>query len=318
VAFQAITLGWLARCLAELGEFDESIDAGRRGVALAEEVGSPYIMAAAYSGLGYGWLVKGDLPAATRVLERACSVSREANLALYRPQAVRFLGAAYLFAGRIEEGVALVRAAADEVESKKLLMQHAVVLGVLGEACLLAGRTDEAAAAAHRALSLAQERGQRGDAAAALYVLGEAAARGALDSGDPEQHYLTAIALSGELGMRPLLARAHLGIGRLYFRSGARDRAEDHLLIATRQFITSDMPLWLRQATMTLSELGHVLIVDRGQPMLYDYLSRFVGTGEPIRIVLDTPADRPRIGDEMHREHVELMLRSHGLSISEG
>src|SRR5262249_28311789 len=306
----------LARCLAELGEFEESLDAGRRAVAFAEELGSPYSMAAACSGLGHGSLVKGDLPAATRVLERACSVAREANLALYRPQAARLLGAAYLFAGRIEEGVALVRTAAAEVESKKLLMQHAVVLAGLGEACLFAGRADEAATAAQRALSLAQERGQRGDAAAALYVLAEAAAQGALESGDAEHHYLAAIALSSELGMRPLLARAHLGIGRLYLHTGARDQAEDHLLSATREFIAMDMPLWLRQATTALRELGGVLIVDRDQPMLYDYLSRFVDTGESIRVALDTPADRPHIEGEAHRQHVDLMLRSHGLSIS--
>ena len=30
--FQSITLGWLARCLAERGEFEESVDAGRRAV----------------------------------------------------------------------------------------------------------------------------------------------------------------------------------------------------------------------------------------------------------------------------------------------
>ena len=315
--FQAVTLGWLARCHAELGNFEESIGAGLRAVSLAEELGSPYSMAGACIGLGYGYLLKADISAASRVLERACSVSREANIALYRPQAARLLGAAYLLAGRIEEGLSLVRTAADEVESKKLLMQHAVVLTVLGEACLFAGRVDEAATAAKRALSLAQERGQRGDATAALFVLAEAAAQGALESGDAEHHYLTAIALSGELGMRPLLARAHLGLGRMYLRAGARDHAEDHLLSAAREFIVMDMPLWLRQATTALSELGRLLIVDRAQPMLYDYLSRFVGVGESIRVVLDTPADRPRIDGEAHREHVDLMLRSHGLSITD-
>jgi class 3 adenylate cyclase/tetratricopeptide (TPR) repeat protein len=314
--FQAITLSWLARCRAELGEFEESLDAGQRAVALAEELGSPYSMAAACLGLGSGLLIKGDASAAIRVLERASNVAREANLALYRPQAARLLGAAYLFAGRTEEGLALARTAADEVESKKLLMQHAVVLGVLAEVRLFAGRADEAAEAAQRAFSLSQERGQRGDAAAALFILAEAAAGGAVESGDAEQHYLAAIALLGELGMRPLLARARLGLGRLYLRTGSRDRAEDHLLSATHDFIAMDMRLWLRQATTTLSELGDVLIVDRDQPMLHDYLSHFLGTDAPIRVVLDTPADRSRIEDEAHRERVDLMLRSHGLSIA--
>ena len=131
-------------------------------------------------------------------------------------------------------------------------MQQAAVLALLGEACLFADRVDEASTTAQRALALARERGQRGDAAAALYVLGEAAARGSLDIDKAEHHYLAAIALAEELEMRPLLARCHLGIGRLYLRAGDRDRAEDHLLTATRLFSAMDMPLWLRQAASSL------------------------------------------------------------------
>jgi tetratricopeptide (TPR) repeat protein len=255
-AYQAMNLTWLARCLADLGEFEEGVDAGRRAVALTEELGSPYNLAACCIGLGYVSLVRGDLDAAGPVLERACSVAREANLTLLRPQATRFLGSAYLLAGRIDEGIALVRAAAEEVESRRLLMQQAAVLALLGEACLFADRVDEASTVAQRALTLARERGQRGDAAAALYVLGEAAARGPLDIDKAEHHYLAAIALAGELEMRPLLARDHLGLGRLYLRTGDRDRAEDHLLTAMRLFRAMDMPLWLRQAVSSLSELG--------------------------------------------------------------
>ena len=251
-AHQAISLAWLARCLAELGEFDEGVDAGRRAVALAEGLDMPYSLTAACIGLGYICLVKGDLDAAGPVLERATKVSREANLTLLRPQATRFLGRAYLLAGRIDEGVALVRAAAEEVESRQLLMQQAAVLALLGEAYLFADRVDEASTTAQRALSLARERGQRGDAAAALYVLGEAAAHGALDIDKAEHHYLAAIALAEELEMRPLLARCHLGIGRLYLCAGDPDRAEDHLLTATRLFSAMDMPLWLRQAASSL------------------------------------------------------------------
>ena len=141
-----------------------------------------------------------------------------------------------------------MRAAAEEVESRRLLMQQASVLALLGEACLFADRVDEASTTAQRALTLARERGQRGDAAAALHVLGKAAARASLDIDKAEHHYLAAIALAEELEMRPLLARCHLGLGRLSLCAGDRDRAEDHLLTATRLFSAMDMPLWLRQA----------------------------------------------------------------------
>jgi tetratricopeptide (TPR) repeat protein len=165
---------------------------------------------------------------------------------LLRPQATRMLGAAHLAAGRVEEGASLVRAAADEVESGRLLMQQAAVLAMLAEACFAAGRMDDAAKAAHRALSLARERGQRGDEAAALRVLG--------DVDNAEHYYLAAIALARELEMRPLLARSHLGIARLYLRTGERERAGPHLDIALQLFAANDMPVWLRQAKASLGE----------------------------------------------------------------
>ena len=123
------------------------------------------------------------------------------------------------------------------------------MLALLGAAYLCANRVDEASTTAQRALGLAQERGQRGDAAAALHVLGEAAVRASPDIDKAEHHYRAAIALAEELEMRPLLARNHLGIGRLYLGAGDRDRAEGHLLTATRLFSAMDMPFWLRQAT---------------------------------------------------------------------
>jgi tetratricopeptide (TPR) repeat protein len=319
-AFQAITLGWLARGLAERGEFEEALDAGRGAVALAEGIGSPYSLAGACIGLGYSSLVKGDLHAAGSVLERACSVAREANLTLLRPQATRLLGGAYLLAGRIDEGVALVQAAADEVESRRLLMQHAAVLALLGEACLSADRVDEATTAAQRALILAQERGQRGDAAVALRVLGDASARGPLDVEKAERHYLGAIALANELEMRPLLARSHLGIGRLYLRARDRVRAEDHLLLATRLFIAMDMPLWLQQSVTSLSELGRLLIVARDKRDLYEYLSRALAPDGRLSVVLDDEHElaggRPGREDAKERQRVEAMLQSQGLSIT--
>jgi tetratricopeptide (TPR) repeat protein len=257
-AFLAINLAWLARSLAELGEFEEGMDAGYRAVSVAEEVGSPYSLAIACLGLGNIALLKGDLDAATPVLERALNVARDAKLALLRPQATRLLGGAYMQAGRTDEGLTLVRAAADEVESRRLLMQHASVLCMLGEASLAAGHLDDASTAARRAVDLALERGQRGDAATALHVLAEAAARASRDDDAAEKRYVETLALAEELGMRPLLARSHLGIGRLRAQAGDRERAEHHLLEAERLFTLLDMPLGVARARSSLHELRPV------------------------------------------------------------
>jgi tetratricopeptide (TPR) repeat protein len=252
-AHQAISLAWLARCLAEIGEFDEGVAAGRRAVTLAEGLESPYSLTAACIGLGYICLVKGDLDAAGPVLERACSAAREAKLTLLGPQATRLLGGAYLLAGRIDEGVALVRAAANEVESRRLLMQQAAVLALLGEACLFASRLGEASTVGQRALTLARDGGQRGEEAVALRVLGDIAAHpDQFDAESGEIHYRQALALAEELGMRPLVAHCHLGLGKLYRRAGKRQEAQEHLITATTMYREMDMRFWLEQAEAEL------------------------------------------------------------------
>jgi tetratricopeptide (TPR) repeat protein len=255
--FQAITLAWLARCLADLGEFEEGVEAGRQAVALGEELGSPYSLVATCVGLGYTYLVRGDLDAAGPMLERARNISREANITLYRPQSTRFVGSVYLLTGRIDEGIVLVQAAADEVESKQLLVQHAAGLALLGEAYRLGDRVDEALTTAERALALATERGQRGDAAAALYVLGDIAAhRTPPDIEQAKVHYHQALALANELGMRPLQAHCHRGLGTLYAKLGQQEQARAALSTAIDLYRAMEMTFWLPQTEAAMAEVA--------------------------------------------------------------
>ena len=89
----------------------------------------------------------------------------------------------------------------------------------------------------------------------ALRALGEIAARGKpLDAVEAEQHFAAALALATELEMRPLQARAHLGLGRLHRLAGERDRAEDHLATALGLLREMDMRFWLREAERSRSQ----------------------------------------------------------------
>jgi hypothetical protein len=54
--------------------------------------------------------------------------------------------------------------------------------------------------------------------------------------------------LAEDLGMRPLLARAHLGLGWLHLRSANRAKAEEHLMAATTLFREMDMQFWVDEA----------------------------------------------------------------------
>jgi len=51
-----------------------------------------------------------------------------------------------------------------------------------------------------------------------------------------------------DLGMRPLIAHCHLGLGKLYRRTGQREQAHEHLTTATTMYREMGMTYWLEQA----------------------------------------------------------------------
>src|SRR5262249_10871050 len=127
----------------------------------------------------------------------------------------------------------------------------------LSEAYLLAGREADARAAAQRALGLARQHKERGHEAYTLRLLGEIAAqKDSLDVGEAEDHYRQALALAEELGMRPLIAHCHVGLGKLYRRSGNLPLAKEHLHKGIALMREMEMGLWLESAEAGLKELG--------------------------------------------------------------
>jgi tetratricopeptide (TPR) repeat protein len=118
----------------------------------------------------------------------------------------------------------------------------------------LAGRIDEAASHAQEALALTRRLGARAGEADALCLAGAVASTGGAE--DAERYYREALALAGELGMRPLVAHCHLGLGKLYRRTAKRDPAREHLTTATAMYREMDMRFWLEQAEASLNELA--------------------------------------------------------------
>ena len=60
------------------------------------------------------------------------------------------------------------------------------------------------------------------------------------------RHYRQALAEA--LGLRPLLAHCHLGLGKLYRRTGQREQAHEHLTTAKPMYREMGMTFWLEQA----------------------------------------------------------------------
>jgi tetratricopeptide (TPR) repeat protein len=126
----------------------------------------------------------------------------------------------------------------------------------LGEALLLAGRLEEAHALAERALAHARQHQEHGNQAYTLRLLGESAARcDPLESESAETHYRQALALADELGMRPLVAHCHLGLGTLYAATGQREPAHTALSAAIALYRAMDMTFWLPQAEAALAQV---------------------------------------------------------------
>ena len=166
------------------------------------------------------------------------------------------MGAAYALSGRIADAMPLLTQALEQETALGRADTQARCRLSLGEVHLLAGRLDEAHTLAERALVLAYERPERGHQAYALHLLGEIAARceppeGAL----AEAHYRQALSLAGELGMRPLVAHCHRGLGTLYAKINQREQATAELSSAIELYKAMDMTFWLPDAEAALAQV---------------------------------------------------------------
>jgi tetratricopeptide (TPR) repeat protein len=80
----------------------------------------------------------------------------------------------------------------------------------------------------------------------ALRLFAEVAShRDRFQPGEAEDCCRQALALAGEVAMRPLVGQCHLDLGRLYRRTGKHEEAEEHLATAATMFPGMDLTYWL-------------------------------------------------------------------------
>jgi class 3 adenylate cyclase/tetratricopeptide (TPR) repeat protein len=239
---------------AELGMLAEGRAFGDEGLWIAEAVAHPGSLMIASWGLGLLALRQGDLPRAVPLLERAMSICQDADLPAYSPRVAAALGAAYTLAGRIADAVPLLTQATAQSIAMELIVFQVLCGLSLGEAHLRAGSLEEAHALAERTLALAREHQERGNEAYALRLLGNIAAqRDPLHIEEAETHYRQALTLAEDLGMRPLIAHCHHGLGTLYAKIGRREQARAELSAAIDLYRAMDMTFWLPQAEAALA-----------------------------------------------------------------
>jgi tetratricopeptide (TPR) repeat protein len=139
------------------------------------------------------------------------------------------------------------------------VFEEALYLVALAEAQMLANRLEDAQALAARALAHAREHQECGHHAYALRLLGAIAAHQNPQEVEPAaHHYRQALTLAEELGMRPLQAHCHHGLGALYAQLGQREQARAALSTAIAMYREMAMTFWLpeTEAALVQVEMG--------------------------------------------------------------
>jgi tetratricopeptide (TPR) repeat protein len=245
----------LTMCHAELGMFAEGRALGEEGLRIAEVVKHPASLIHACHGIGMLCLRQGDLPRALPLLERAVGLCHEVDFLANVPWTAAALGAAYTLGGRGADAVPLLTQATEQATAMELGGFQVVCSLSLGEAQLLAGRLDEAHALTERMLALARAHKERGNQAYALRLLGAIATRRDPPETEPaETAYRQALTLADELGMRPLQAHCHRGLGVLYGALGRHQQARTALSTAIELYRAMEMTFWLPQTDAALAQ----------------------------------------------------------------
>jgi tetratricopeptide (TPR) repeat protein len=239
----------LAWCHAEVGSFAAGIASGEQALQIAHAVDDKLSLMFADLSVGHLYLVQGDLVRAIPRLERGLAICRTWDFPSWLPWFGSRVGAAYTLAGRVAEALPLLEQSVEQAAAMGWKADASPLAARLSEAYLAAGRFQEASALAARALDLALQHRGRGHQAWALRLHGEIASRcDPPDLDEAERQYRQALALAEELGMRPLVAHCHLGLGKLYRRVGDRAQAEEHLTPVAAMYREMDMRFWLEHA----------------------------------------------------------------------
>jgi class 3 adenylate cyclase/tetratricopeptide (TPR) repeat protein len=244
---------WLVWSHTERGEFAEALARAEEGFRIAETANHPYSLAIAHFGFGLIHLRQGALDEAISVLQRGLEIARTFNIRAWITGPASALGHAYTLAGRVEDALPPLREAIEVATAIGIKFRQAERVAWLSEALLLGGHLAEAASLAQQALQLARNHKERGQEAKVMRLLGDLAARADPPEGArAETCYQAALTLASELGMRPLVAECHLGLGLLRRRSGAGQNGDDHLRTATSLFREMGMRFWQERSEAAL------------------------------------------------------------------
>jgi predicted ATPase/class 3 adenylate cyclase len=252
----ASSRAWLSLCHAERGAFTAGLAMAEEGLRIAEIVQNPFSLIEACYGASIVYLRQGDVPRVILMLERAMGLCQDWHIPLLLPIVAAVQGIAYALEGRVAAGLALVEQGLEQAVTRGRLRPLAFLVACLSEVYLLAGCWEDARQRAAQAVDLAHQYQQRGRQAWAQWLLGESTERQASPEIEPAaSHYRQALALAAELGMRPLQAHCHRGLGTLYAKTDQAEQARAELSTAIEMYQTMEMTFWLPETEAALAQV---------------------------------------------------------------
>ena len=248
----ALSCDWLVRSLADLGAFAEGMTYADEAVRIAEAADHSFTLIAAYHSVGFLCLRKGEIPKARAFLERALALVQSRNVPYLYGMTASCLGSVYALSGQVALALPLLAQVMQRLAAGVNWMWGAE----LSEAYLVAGQKDEILRLVGRALEHSPDLKERGHQAWLLRLLGEMAARrDPLEVEQAQRSYRQALALAEELGMRPLQAHCHRGLGTLYATTGQREQARAELATAIEMYQSMEMTFWLPETETALAQV---------------------------------------------------------------
>jgi len=191
------------------------------------------------------------------VLERGLEGCHSRDLTSLFPWVASPLGALYARARRFSEALPLLAQAVERAATCGIFADQALRVAWLSEAYLLTNQGDQARQLAEHALELSRTHQERGNQAWVRWLLGQIEVHHDLLAGEPaKENYRQALTLAEELGMRPLQAHCHLGLGTLYSKIGRVEAARAELSAAIALYRAMDMTFWLPEVETALVQVG--------------------------------------------------------------
>ena len=238
---------------AELGAFDAAVERAEEVERIAQAVGLVYFRALAEMARGGPRLQRGETSVAIPFLERSLQLGENADFPGAIILAACGLGQAYNLTERAQDSIALLERAWGLAEAGGFLHFGAICLMHLADAYSLTGQQTKALATIDRALTVGREGGFRAREAWALYLQGNILGRGPeADTAAARHAHQASLTLADELGMRPLSAHCHLGLGQLHATLGDAAKAREHLERALALYREMGMQHWPEQAEAAL------------------------------------------------------------------